>query len=262
MCTVTIRRGGGSLLLTMNRDERWGRAPEAPPRVMPGEPERPAWAAPFDGASGGTWVGVNDRGVVACILNGYTAADDLLRDRAGVPSRGSIIPRILEDQAGTGPARLHGALDFSAYASFTLVVASVEGGEIVRWRHGGGLTREELAADWTFLTSSSWDEPAVSAWRREAFDAWLAAGEPVAHGLPLFQVVTGAGDEAKAPFMTRDASATRSVTQVRVETERRTASLSWWPRSGRDPIAPAGPGAALDLDLVVGSGDLARQASR
>jgi len=262
MCTVTIRCGGGSLLLTMNRDERWGRAPEAPPRLVPGGPDRPAWAAPFDGVTGGTWIGVNDRGVAACVLNGYTAADLPLRDRAGVPSRGSIIPRILEDQDGTRPARLRGALDFSAYASFTLVLASVEGGEIVRWRHGDGMTREEIATGWTFLTSSSWSEPEVAAWRRRAFDAWRAAGEPASHGLPLFQVATVDGDEAKAPFMTRDTSATRSVTQVRVETDRRTASLSWWPRPGRGPISPARPGAALDLDLVAANGGLTRLASR
>src|SRR5262245_28271442 len=70
MCTVTLRCGAGSLLLTMNRDERYDRAPEEAPRRIPGEPGRPAWLAPFDCDAGGPWVGVNERGVARCLLNG------------------------------------------------------------------------------------------------------------------------------------------------------------------------------------------------
>ena len=130
MCTVTLRCGAGSLLLTMNRDERFDRAPEEPPRLISGDASRPSWLAPFDSASGGTWIGVNQRGVASCVLNGYEPADEGLRTDPSVPSRGSIIPRILEEQDGVGPALLPGALDFSAYPSFTLLVASPDGGEI------------------------------------------------------------------------------------------------------------------------------------
>ena len=146
MCTVTLRCGAGSLLLTMNRDERYDRAPEEEPRRIPGEPGRPAWLAPFDSASGGTWIGVNERGVCSCLLNGYEPEDEELRKDPAIPSRGSIVPRILEEQDGVGPARLPAALDFSAYPSFTMLVASMDGGEIVRWRRGSGLTREEHRA--------------------------------------------------------------------------------------------------------------------
>src|SRR5438093_13721072 len=115
MCTVSLRLDAGSVLLTMNRDERYDRGPEAPPRLIHGEPGRPSWLAPFDTASGGTWIGVNDRGIVSCILNGSEPADEAHGEPAAVPSRGSIIPRILEQHDGTGAARLPDALDFSAY---------------------------------------------------------------------------------------------------------------------------------------------------
>jgi hypothetical protein len=249
MCTVTLRCGGGSLLLTMNRDERYDRAPEQAPRRIPGAPGRSAWLAPFDSASGGTWIGVNERGVASCVLNGYEPGDEALRGAAMVPSRGSIIPRILEEQDGRGPAQLPGALDFSAYPSFILLVASVAGGEIVRWRRGEGLSRESVPAGWTFLTSSSWNEPEVAVWRRKAFDDWRAAGEPDDHGIPTLHVAAHAGDEAKAPFMTRAASATRSITQVRVDTLHGRASLAWWPRREAAAIEPACPAATLDLPL-------------
>src|SRR5215831_3504434 len=159
MCTVTLRCGGGSLVLTMNRDERLDRAPEQPPRLIAGDGDRPAWIAPFDGESGGTWIGVSERGVAACVLNGYAESDELLQGKRGVPSRGSLIPRVLEDQDGVGAAALRGAIDLSAYASFTMLVTAAEGGEVVRWRHGGPLEREPVGPGWTLLTSSSWSEP-------------------------------------------------------------------------------------------------------
>lgn len=250
MCTVTLRCGGGSLLLTVNRDERWDRAPEQAPRCIPGEPGRPAWIAPFDSASGGTWIGVNDRGVAACVLNGYVPADDALRDDRSVPSRGSIIPRILEEQGGEGPARVLGTLDFSAYPSFTLLVASPEGGEIVRWSHGGSLTRERVPTGWSFLTSSSWNEPEVVAWRRQAFDAWRDAGAATIHDIPAWHLLAPHGEEGAAPFMTRTNGATRSITTVRVDAERGTARLVWWPRATADPIEVARPGGEIEMRLV------------
>jgi hypothetical protein len=248
MCTVTLRCGAGSLRLTMNRDERYERAPEQEPRRIPGDPGRPAWLAPFDSASGGTWIGVNERGVASCVLNGYEPEDEGLRG-PGVPSRGSIIPRILETQDGAGPARLPAALDFSAYPSFTLLVASKDGGEIVRWRRGSGLTREPVAPGLTFLTSSSWNEPEVARFRSRAFAAWREAGETEAHGLPTLHLQAAPGDEASAPFMTRETSATRSITQVRVEAERQLATLTWWPRNGTAALEPAHPAVSVDLEL-------------
>ena len=74
--------------------------------------------------------------------------------------------------------------------------------------------------------------------------------------MPTLHIVAPAGHETAAPFMTRDESATRSITQVRVDLSRRIASLSWWPRHGHAGIEPKDPGAALSFDLVA-SADLA-----
>jgi transport and Golgi organization protein 2 len=247
MCTVTVRRDAGGLLLTMNRDERLDRAPEEPPRRIPGEVGRPSWIAPFDGASGGTWIGVNDRGVAACVLNGYGPRDRELRGRPGVPSRGSIIPRILEDQDGERPVGLRDAIDFSAYPSFTLLVVSSEGGQIVRWTHGEGIAREPVPAGWSLLTSSSWNEPGVARFRRDEFAAWLTAGEPEVEGIPVVHLHAEAGRERESPFMTREDSATRSISQVRIRAGSGEAWLSWWPRAGKAAIDPHHPGAVISL---------------
>jgi hypothetical protein len=188
--------------------------------------------------------------VAACVLNGYTPGDETLRGNPGVPSRGSIIPRILEDQDGDGPARVRGTLDFSAYPSFTLLVANARGGEIVRWSHGGSLTRESVGTGWSFLTSSSWNEPEVAARRLGAFEAWRDQGAPSIHGLPALHLLAPPGQEDSAPFMTRSKSATRSISMVQVDEERSLARLVWWPRSGSDPIEPDRPGKSLDIPLI------------
>jgi hypothetical protein len=212
--------------------------------------------APFDSASGGTWIGVNERGVASCLLNGYEPDDDALRGDPSVPSRGVIIPRILEGQDGPGPARLPEALDFSAYPSFTMLVASKDGGELVRWRRGAGIAREPILPGFTFLTSSSWREPEIARRRRSLFDAWRAAGEPTINGLPTLHVTAAAGEESEAVFMTRRESATRSITQVSVEPSRGVANLRWWPRPGTDTIDPSNPTTLLDLELVAATASL------
>jgi hypothetical protein len=53
-----------------------------------------------------------------------------------------------------------------------------------------------------------------------------------------------------AAFMTRDESATRSITQVRLDGSRGVVSLTWWPRAVNASIDPAAPGARLEMPLV------------
>ncbi|HVQ35647.1 MAG TPA: hypothetical protein VMT33_06510, partial [Candidatus Bathyarchaeia archaeon] len=188
--------------------------------------------------------------VAACILNGYGRLDGGLRGRPGVPSRGSIIPRILEDQDGSGPVALRDGIDFSAYPSFTLLVVAPRGGEIVRWSHGEGIAREAVPEGWSVLTSSSWDEPQVARFRRAAFASWLEEGALDVEGVPLVHLQVSPGMDYQSPFMTRDDSATRSITQVRVALDSGEASLSWWPRPGRAAIDPHHPGAVLTIPLA------------
>jgi hypothetical protein len=50
--------------------------------------------------------------------------------------------------------------------------------------------------------------------------------------------------------MTRTNGATRSITTVRVDAERGTARLVWWPRATADPIEVARPGGEIEMRLV------------
>ena len=69
MCTLVILRRPGSpwpLLLAANRDELRTRASMSPARHWP---DRPHLRGGLDVLARGSWLGINDDGVVAAVLN-------------------------------------------------------------------------------------------------------------------------------------------------------------------------------------------------
>jgi hypothetical protein len=245
MCTVTLEhQPGGGLVVTMNRDERWGRAPERPPVLHPGRGGGPDWLAPADGERGGTWIGVNADGVVACLLNGYAEADLELLGRPGVPSRGAILPELLARPATDLEAWLTRTLDPTPYPSFVLLVVDRERTRELSWRLGGGARWRERAGALDMVSSSFWRTEEVLAWRRQRFDEWVASGAPLRAGVPELNLLEVPGRREWSPFMTRSFSATRSVTQAIVEPA--AVRLRYWRRHGDAAVDPGRPEAVLE----------------
>ena len=239
MCTVTLHVEANALLVAMNRDEYRQRAPELAPERFRGEPDGIAWAGPLDGQSRGTWIGVNERGVVACLLNRYQAHSDASAPSAEPPSRGGIVPRCLE----RGEARdclewLANGFDPSSYDPFTLLVAWPGGGRAYRWDGKDGPLTEPLARGWQMRSSSSWRREEVLAWRRVEFDAWRRAGCPDSGRLPSFHLLQPPGKAEWAPMMAREKTATRSVTRVAVSRSGAAAEIAYWRAPVRDPETP------------------------
>jgi hypothetical protein len=249
MCTLTVFRGDDRLLLTMNRDERWERASEMPPALHLADGERRAWIAPADGERGGTWIGANDDGVVACLLNAYAEGDLELMGRPGVPSRGEIIPRLLALSRDEVFCQIDSGLEARRYPSFMLVVATGDEARVVRWLLGGEVEQTALGAGWQLITSSWWRPDEVAAWRQGRFDAWVANGAPFMGSLPAFNLLVEPGAEEHAPFMTRSYSGTRSLTQVELHHRRGVVHMWYWPRQGREPIDDLS--SAIDLQLAL-----------
>lgn len=119
MCTVlALLRPGHDwpLLVATNRDERLERAFDLPDRHWPEVPGALAWR---DRAGGGSWLGLNDDGVVATLVN----APDQLGPLAGKASRGELVLRALAEPGAERAARAIGALPAERYRGFTLLVA-------------------------------------------------------------------------------------------------------------------------------------------
>jgi len=247
MCTLTVLRDADRVLVTMNRDERRDRAPEISPRVSVDHSTGVAWAGPRDGAAGGTWMGANEFGVVACLLNQYASGSAPPRDPSR-PSRGAIVPALLARGSwGNGLAWLDSDFDPTAYDGFRLVLVNAEETVLVVWTGTGDLEIMRPPTERFFLSSSSWNQEEVLPWRRARFEEWCAAGAKATHRIPSIHLLRSEGMESWAPLMAREHSATRSITQVDLGRHGHGLRVRWWPvADGRVAAEPEGE-AALAL---------------
>ncbi|HJV32990.1 MAG TPA: NRDE family protein [Patescibacteria group bacterium] len=117
MCTLIVVRNGYRhypLVVAANRDELLDR-PSEPPRVWEQEPRI---LAPLDAQRGGTWIGVNGRGVFAAVTNRH----DVLSVR-GKDSRGELALIALDSACASEALERVRRLDMRRYNGFHLVIA-------------------------------------------------------------------------------------------------------------------------------------------
>jgi Transport and Golgi organisation 2 len=135
MCTVVLLRRPQApwpLLLAANRDELRSRPWRPPARHWP---DRPGVVAGLDVQAGGSWLGVNDDGVVAAVLNRVGS----LGPASGKRSRGELVLEALDHADAAAAASALADLDPDAYRSFNLLVADAR--DAFWLRHAGGLPR-------------------------------------------------------------------------------------------------------------------------
>jgi hypothetical protein len=119
MCTlVLLRRPGAAwpLVLAANRDELASRPARPPGRHWP---DRADVVGGLDVQAGGSWLGINDHGVVAGVLN----RPGTLGPAAGKRSRGELVLEALDHADADAAARALADLDPDAYRPFNLVIA-------------------------------------------------------------------------------------------------------------------------------------------
>lgn len=119
MCTVVVLRRPDSdwpLLLAANRDEMVSRRCKPPARHWPG---RPHVVAGMDEVAGGTWLGINDDGVTAGVLNRLNTLGPL----PGSKSRGELPLCALELGTARRAVESLRTLDADAYRPFNMIVA-------------------------------------------------------------------------------------------------------------------------------------------
>lgn len=122
MCTLIILRRPGQtwpLLLAGNRDEMRDR-PAAPPARH--WPDQPGVVAGLDRLAGGSWMGVNDQGLAAVVMNRIGT----LGPESGKRSRGELVLEALQHDSVAAAVRALAAKDPGAYRPFNLVIGSRE----------------------------------------------------------------------------------------------------------------------------------------
>ncbi len=119
MCTLVILRRPGHdwpLLAAANRDEMIDR-----PWLPPGRhwPDRPDLVAGRDELAGGSWLGLNDFGVMAGVLN----RTGTLGPAPGQRSRGELVLEALDHADARAAADALAAIEPRAYRTFNLIIA-------------------------------------------------------------------------------------------------------------------------------------------
>ncbi|MBO43752.1 MAG: hypothetical protein CMM28_08510 [Rhodospirillaceae bacterium] len=119
MCTLIILRRPKKdwpVLIAANRDEMKSRLWDPPARHWP---DRPDTVAGRDRLAGGSWLGHNDHGIVAAILNRHGTLGPANDKR----SRGELVLDALEHANASDAAEALCELNTAAYRSFNLIIA-------------------------------------------------------------------------------------------------------------------------------------------
>ncbi len=151
MCTLVILRRPGHawpVLIGANRDEFVHRPWKPPGRHWP---DRAGVIAGLDVEAGGSWLGKNDDGVVAGILNRTGS----LGPQAGKRSRGELVLDALDHADARDAAAALARIDGRAYRTFNLVIADARDAFLLchRGAAGGRIDVAPIGTGLSMITS-------------------------------------------------------------------------------------------------------------
>jgi Transport and Golgi organisation 2 len=171
VCTVTIVPAAGGFRLSCNRDERRDRPRASPPEAH--AMGRHVATFPTDPTGGGTWVGVNDAGLAAAVLN-RTPSPPAPRRREGLRSRGLIIPALMDRTSLAEALEAAAALSPGAFDMFRLVLAQGDTAAVVTSDGAAFSIAISSLTQPIMLTSSSLGDAVVEEPRRLLFERLFA----------------------------------------------------------------------------------------
>jgi transport and Golgi organization protein 2 len=210
MCTVTLVPYADGVRIVCNRDEQRSRADALPPASR--QTSSGSATYPIDPASGGTWIGMNDRGLAAILLNRTPPRAPFRRDAA--LSRGVIVPSLLACGSIDAAVETVNALDCRQFEPFTVVLSNRTCG--VSFTSGSTrCTRDcfDISTPQLF-TSSSLGDRFVEPPRRLLFERLIVAAADRLAGQFRFHRHHWADARHVSVCMQRDDAATVSRTTI------------------------------------------------
>lgn len=236
MCTLTIipwnssapslqSPQGRGLRVVCNRDESRQRPAALAPRLHTLGVRQACM--PVDPVSDGTWIGANDAGLIAVLMNVYHRGPETsLHAIASITtapklSRGRIIPQVLQAGSLREAQALAGALDHAMFEPFRLVM--VDRMQIVEFIWSQGRCDSKPAAPIPgplFFTSSGLGDDIVAKPRRRLFDELFADDGQWPARQDAFHRHVWPGNERASVWMTRPEAMTVSCTEVELEVAR------------------------------------------
>jgi hypothetical protein len=157
MCTVVLLvrpNHAWPLIMGANRDELLTRPWKPPSRHWP---DRPDVTAGLDELAGGTWMGLNDTGVVACILNRHGT----LGPQDGKRSRGELVLEALDHADARDAAAALADVSVRAYRPFNMIIADNRDAWWLALREGAtALHLERIPEGLSMFTAGERNDPA------------------------------------------------------------------------------------------------------
>ena len=149
MCTVVLLvrpDHAWPVVMVANRDEMVDRAWDPPAAWWP---DHPGVIAGRDRSAGGTWMGVNEHGVVAAVLN----RPGSLGPAAGKRSRGELPLMALAETNARAAVDAITILDAGLWRGFNLVIADREGATFIRGAGHGHPVAHPLRSGVSMITA-------------------------------------------------------------------------------------------------------------
>lgn len=219
-----------------NRDEKTTRAPALPPVIS--RFGRRLGIAPRDPDGGGSWIGVNDRGLVVVLLNRPAGGGEPAR---ALTSRGQIVTRLLASDDLAASALVASQLSVKRFAPFTLLAmqharAFIADGRTIRVTpRPFDISRPRL------LTSSSFQPRCATAFRRALFRSIVYRSDSLLTAQRAFHDNRHAERPDISVLMTRDDA--RTVSRTTVDLRPSHVTLTY------EPLEPGARAVSCDLRL-------------
>jgi len=209
MCTLSFMPDQGGFHLLMNRDEQRMRPVGLPAALHSCEHYQALYPSE---PTGGTWIGVNEKGLTIALINWYSKPQ-----LQGAPafSRGEIIPKLLAEHSPKNAEILLRSLPLTRLNPFRLILVSAMDQSLHEFR-SGATTLEKLSFPWErhHWFSSGFDEP--EAMRIRGMTSTKASGND---SLAMLQGLHRSHEPEKGSFsicMHREDAHTVSFTEVSV----------------------------------------------
>src|ERR1700730_6148454 len=154
MCTLVILRRPEHrwpVVIGANRDEMIDRPWQPPDRHWP---DRPEVVAGLDTLAGGSWLGINDWGVAAAVLNRHGSLGPAPDRR----SRGELVLEALDHADAVAAAEALSHIEPEAYRTFNLIVADERDGFWLRHAAGARIELHPLKDGLSMIAAGDIDD--------------------------------------------------------------------------------------------------------
>ncbi len=234
MCTVSWWQKGGSYGLIFNRDESRKRLEARPPTLF--SEKETTFLSPVDPDGGGTWIWVNDHGLIGCVLNNYPRQVKA-KHPANPVSRGLLLKSLACHTTISAVKTAVGSTPLACYHPFFLLFFAADRLVLFGW-DGERLECRENRAITCPLTTSGYKPEEVIGYRKKQFEKLVGDGVGRSfQDLISFQCQHDSEWPACSVLMSRPDA--RSVSQCRVLVEPDMISFSYAAISEQAQLQPA-----------------------